>query len=183
MSRIPYAKELSKALKSVQKATQKALQGTNLLASQRMAKGDYQAAEALAARGKEIRQFKAEVQTLEKRWREVSRGGARTSKKSLLPLWEYFQPILKALVQSGGASRLSDLEAQVQKILSGSLQPGDRVILAGGRERWRVMVRRSRKALVAEGWIEEGPGPLWRITDAGRRAAETPITESRDIRK
>jgi len=46
--------------------------------------------------------------------------------------------------------------------------------MARGTERWQIMVRRSRKSLAAEGWIEDRSGPVWRITDAGRRAAEKP---------
>ena len=55
-----------------------------------------------------------------------------------------------------------------------SLQAGDREAMARGTERWQIMVRRSRKSLAAEGWIEDRSGPVWRITDAGRRAAEKP---------
>jgi hypothetical protein len=51
------------------------------------------------------------------------------------------------------------------------LQLGEPDALAGGYESWRVMIRRARKHLVAEGWIEDRTGPIWRITEAGRKAA------------
>ena len=54
---------------------------------------------------------------------------------------------------------------------------------AEGHERCRVMVRRSRKALVAEGWIEQGSGSVWRLTDSGRRAAESSGADIHIIRK
>lgn len=172
MKRIPHAQGVVKALRSARAAAQKSLKGLNLAASQRMAKGDYATAETLAGRGKEIRQFQSEVEALRKRWREVCGAGGHAAKKSTTPLWTYYQPILQGLVQAGGECRRTDLEAHVERLMGASLQPGDRAATARGRERWRGMVRRARKPLIAEGWIEDGAGKLWRITDAGRKAAE-----------
>jgi hypothetical protein len=166
---------VAQALRSVRTAAQKSLKGLNQVASQRMAKGDYVTAEVLAAKGKEIRQFESEVDELQKRWREVCGIGGRASKKPITPLWVYFQPILQALASIGGECQRADLEAHVERLMGASLQPGDREGSARGRERWRLMVPRARKPLIAEGWIEDRTGKIWRITDAGRRAAEKPI--------
>ena len=57
-------------------------------------------------------------------------------------------------------------------MMSGTLLAGDLETMARGRERWKVMIQRARKHLVAEGWLEDKPGPTWSITAAGRRAAE-----------
>jgi hypothetical protein len=171
VKRIPHVRGVTQALRSVREAAQKSLQGVNRVASQRMVKGDYSTAEALAARGKEIRQFQSEVETLRKRWRELCGVGGQSAKQSGTPLWVYFQPILQGLVQAGGESRRVDLETRVGSLVSSSLQLGEPDALAGGHERWRVMIRRARKHLVAEGWIEDRTGPIWRITEAGRKAA------------
>jgi hypothetical protein len=181
--KIPHAGGVAKAIRSVRVAAQKALRGLNQAASQRMSKGDYAAAEALATKGKEIRQFQAEVEVVRKRWSELCGAGGGGPKKSVTPLWAYYQPILKALVHVGGECRRTDLEAQVDRLMAESLQPGDREAMARGSERWRIMVRRSRKALVAEGWIEDRSGPAWRITDAGRRAAQKAMGDSGMIRE
>jgi Mrr N-terminal domain len=178
VKRIPHAQNVAKALRSVRLATQKALKGMNQLASQRMAKGDYTGAEVLANKAKEIMQFQTEVDVVQKRWREVCGSGDRGSKKSVTPLWTYYQPILKAIVHVGGEARRMDLEAQVHRLMAERLHPADREAMARGNERWQIMVRRSRKALVAEGWIEDRTGPVWRITDAGRRAAEKPMGDT-----
>ncbi|HVQ74447.1 MAG TPA: winged helix-turn-helix domain-containing protein [Candidatus Binatia bacterium] len=183
MKRVPHAQGVVRALRSVRAAAQKSLKGLNLAASQRMAKGDYTGAETLAARGKEIRQFQSEVEVLRKRWREVCGAGSRAEKKTTTALWVYYQPVLQALVQAGGECRRTDLETHVERIMGPSLQPGDRVVVSRGRERWRVMVRRARRPLTAEGWVQSGAGKLWKITDAGRRAAEQPITKGISTRK
>ncbi len=183
MKRIPHAQGVVKALRSVRMAAQKSQKGLNLAASQRMAKGDYATAEILAARGKEIRQFQSEVEALRKRWREVCGATGGASGKAATPLWQYYQPILQGLVQAGGECRRAELEEQVEHLMAASLQPGDQGAMARGRERWRVVVQRARRPLVAEGWIEDRNGKLWRITDSGRKAAEQPIAEDPGPRK
>jgi len=173
-----HAGGVERALRSLRIAVERALRGLNQAAAQLMARGDYSAAEALASKGREIQQFQAEVGGLQQRWRELRGRAARKPKMSATPLWAYFQPILKALVQAGGECRRSDLEPRVERLLGSEMPPGDRATTRRGAERWRVMVRRARRHLASEGWIENGRGPIWRITDAGRRAAEKPITKS-----
>jgi len=177
MTRILHAQGVKRALRSLRTATQKCQKGLNQTASQRMAKGDYAAAEELVAKGKEIRQFQTEVDALRNRWRELCGSGAAVAKRSVTPLWIYFQPILQALASLGGEARRNDLEGQVGSLISASILPGDRTPMAQGRERWRVMIGRARKAMAAEGWIENGSGPTWKITEAGRNAAKKPMNK------
>jgi hypothetical protein len=40
------------------------------------------------------------------------------------------------------------------------------------------MIHRARTHLVAEGWLEKAPGPVWKITDSGRLAAEKPASKT-----
>jgi Mrr N-terminal domain len=152
------------------------MKGLNQVASQRMGKGDYVTAQRLATKGTQVHEFLSEVDRLRTRWSEVCERG-EVSKKPITALWLYYQPILRALANLGGQGRRSDLEAQVERTMATSFQSGDRVPLAGGRERWRVMIQRARKPLLAERWIERGGGPTWRITDAGRKVAEKPLNK------
>lgn len=175
MTRVPHAHGVVKALRVVRAAADKSLKGLNHAASQRMAKGDYATAETLAAKGKEIRQFQAEADALRKRWRELCGGGGHAGKKATTALWLYYQPILQALLQAGGESRWTELEPHVERLMAPSLQPGDRAAASRGRQRWQVMLRRARKLLTAEGWIEDAGGKLWRVTEAGRKAADQPL--------
>jgi hypothetical protein len=145
-----------------------------------MAKSDYVAAEALAAKGREIRQFMQQADELLRTWRGLSGRSAKTagaSKGETTPLWAYYQPILKAIVAQGGECSREDIEAAFQKSSDGFLRPGDRLLMSGGRERWKVMIRRARKPLKSEGWISQTSGMTWKITEAGRKAAERAATE------
>jgi hypothetical protein len=140
-----------------------------------MAKGDYQNAELLIAKGKEIQQFQSEVDIVAQKWREVcatGKGKQASTKQDTTPLWQYYQPILRGLIQLGGECRRAELETSVHDLMAGMLLPGDNSTSASGQERWRKMVQRSRKHLIAEGWIEKQGGSIWRITESGRRAAE-----------
>lgn len=177
--KIPHAQGVARALRTVRTATKKALKSLNQVAAQRMAKGDYAGAEALAAKGREIGQFQQQADELLRAWREVSgRGpkGGKTPKGETTPLWGYYQPILRAIVKAGGECTRADIEAALERSSDGFLQPGDRGPMPSGRERWKVMIRRARKPLRGEGWLAGGPGTRWKITDAGRQAAERTIT-------
>ena len=137
-----------------------------------MSKGDYTSAEAWAAKARELQQFSDGVESICNRWREVSSGRATGTKKAVTPQWQFYQPILKALKDCGGEATLLQLEPAVERNMGPVLQAGDRVLMARGRARWKVMIRRTRKHLVHEGWIESRSGPTWRITDSGKIFAD-----------
>jgi hypothetical protein len=180
MTKIPQAKKVRQSLRAVKAAAKNARKGLNNLASERMSRGDYAGAETLVARGKEIIRFESEVDLLIERWGDLSGGGNRREAKAVTPLWNYYQPILRALVQLGGVARVRDLETAIEPLLSSALLPQDRSPMASGRERWQVMVQRACKPMVAEGWLE-GKGPVWRITQSGRQAAQRPMEASKSI--
>ena len=124
MNRVPQAQNVVQATKGVPVAAQKSLKGLNVLAGQKMAKGDYGAAEALAAKGKEIQRFQDEVDVLRKRWREVCGSGTSAGKKPKTPLWAYYQPILQALLQAGGSGRSRMRAGRRRKRLGGKGRGG-----------------------------------------------------------
>ena len=173
MTRVPQTKGVVKALRQVREAAQRSLRALNQTASERMRKGDYAAAEGLAAKGKEIKAFFSDIETLKKRWSEISGSGGHERKGAQTPLWLYYQPVLRAIVDKGGESVRPAIEESVEKIMRNTFQAKDRELLSRGRERWRVMVRRTRRWLVQEGWIEDTKGKRWIITEAGRKAAES----------
>lgn len=173
MKKIPFETEVLRALRGAKAAVWKAVKGSNQLAGQVLAKGRYEEAEALVARARRVKEFEAELDGLRRRWREVRQvaKGRAPEQQPKTPLWAFYQPILRALLEAGGQATRRDLEPVVGRLAADQLQPGDRAPMAGGRERWQVMIQRARKHLVGEGWIEAHPGKPWRITPAGRRAA------------
>jgi hypothetical protein len=148
-----------------------------------MAKGDYESAETLATRGRAIREFLGAFDALIEQWRNLSDVDGRILTAASTPLWAYYQPILRALVDAGGAATRTELEPRVEQLMTGTFLLADRVEMARGRERWQVMIRRARRALAAEGWIEDGASKVWRITDSGRKTAERELDAVRGIGK
>lgn len=177
MKRIPHAREVSKAMRSLKSSVKTVWKGVNRAAGKAITKGNYGVGEELAARGRTMKEFLGAVEALEREWRTLARGSAGVAGKQAparLPQWEYYQPILQALLELGGEARKSEFEPLVERLLAGRLQAADRELMSGGRERWRVMVNRARRHLRTEGWIMDRGGTAWRISPAGRQAAVGP---------
>lgn len=175
MKRIPHAREVAKAMRTLKASVKTAWNGVNRAAGKVVAKGDYGAGEELAARGRKVKEFLGSVDALDREWRALARGSHGVEVKASsarLPQWEYYQPILQALVELGGQGRKSEFEPVVERLLAGRFQAADRELMSGGRERWRVLVHRARRHLRAEGWIMDGASAAWRLTADGRRAAQ-----------
>lgn len=175
MKRIPHSREVAKAMRTLKAAVKVAWKGVNRAAGKVVAKGDYGAGEDLAARGRKVKEFLGSVDALDREWRALAHGSATVGRKpspARLPQWEYYQPILQALVELGGEARKSEFEPVVERLVGSRLQASDRELMSGTRERWRVMVHRARRHLRTEGWIMDGVGAVWRLTADGRRAAQ-----------
>ena len=97
--------------------------------------------------------FRIEVESLHTRWKEIKGGPQGTAKAPQTPLWEYYQPILEALVDLDGAARIAEIESAVGLLMKDRLVEGDLSIRANGRARWQVMIRRARKHMVKEGLL------------------------------
>lgn len=171
MKRIPHAREVDRLLRTLRRELKLALKGLNAVASQSMAKGDYATAESLAMKGRQLREFMAEAEALAQRWRAVRDRGPSAPMGAATAQWAYYQPVLQALVQCGGEATAKEIEPIVFRQMGSQLGDRDRGKLSGGRERWQLMMARTRKLMVAEGWLEDEKGKTWRITEAGRLAA------------
>ena len=174
MTRIPAAREVDSVLKQAGKAVKKCLEELHQHAAKAVAKGKYDVAEQLIAKGKEIQRFQTEVEDLIKHWRRL-KGGAEGHEplRESMPLWRYYKPILQALENLDGEATRAAIEPEVDKLMKSEFSPADTQRMARGRERWQVMIRRARKDLIKQGWLEDGTWKIWRITPAGRRAAQT----------
>ena len=184
MKPVPKRKEVDVALRGVVQAVRGTLTALNRQAGSVIAAGKYDQAMAMAEKGREIKAFNAEVEALRKRWKVVAKGspggsGPKKARNSKTPLWQYYQPILRALDELGGEASRAELERAVERLMADGFEAGDRDPMSGNRERWQIMIIRSRKPLKSEGWIEPGGGPVWCITVAGRKAAKTEIPKAK----
>lgn len=89
------------------------------------------------------------------------------------PETAYYQPILKALNESGGSARMNDVLVKVEQSMRGILKQVDYEPLASDPEmlRWRNTAQWARNSMVKEGLLKpDSPKGIWEITDAGRMA-------------
>ena len=175
--KVPEARKVTKALSQADKSIKTCLRALNQNAAKQMARGNYAGAQGLASVGTEIQSFRAEVESLRKKWSQI--GGNRKDnggKNSATPLWAYYQPILQALVNLGGEARRLDIEPHVEQLMKQKFQPGDHDPMSHGRSRWQVMIRRAHRHMVKEGWLENRVGKTWKITGAGRQAARAEMS-------
>lgn len=172
MNRIPGNREVDRALKQLAREVRSALKEINQQAGRLVTRGDYSAAEALVKVGRSVTTFGDEVDALLLRWRELQHGAPGQVASEKTPLWEYYRPLLQALVELGGEASLSDLEEKVEPILTSVLKPGEMTVMSEGKPSWKKAVRRARRHMVKEGFLEDHSGLKWRISSQGKRVAE-----------
>jgi hypothetical protein len=175
MSGVPRSGEIDKSIRELAKEARLSQSALNHQAGQLVAKGCYERAETLVAKAKALEEFHAKISVLRDEWRQLRRGGNRMGKPhaQTTPLWSYYQPILHTLLEMGGSATRQQIEAEFERIHAGVLQSGDMEIMAGSMPRWQKMIRRARKHLIEQEFIEAGNGKVWQITDEGKRAART----------
>ncbi len=177
MAQVPRHQEVMKAIRSLARQTQLATKEANQTAAKRLARGDYVGAQSLINVAQAISAFGNEVSALNSRWREVRAvgKGPKKEKNSQTPLWEFYRPILQALVAIGGDATREDIEGKLEETLAGSLKAGDLVTNAHGLPRWKVMVGRARKHMIAEGFVTGENLLRWKITSKGEQAAKSGV--------
>jgi hypothetical protein len=175
MTAIPNKRTVSQAIWSVRKALKQTIKEINQAAADLAKKGAYERAEEAMTKGRELVSFREEIAAVEQKWKQVS-GSGKTQGKATndvsLTAWQYYAPIMRCLVTLGGKASLSALEAEFLRLMGPHLRVGDHSHMAGGRERWQVMIRRAHKHMVKEGWLSNRSSKLWEITAAGRQAAD-----------
>jgi len=163
------------------------LKKVNEEASKQMKRGAYENGKDWANVGMLITDFKNKVGNLRSDWRElakIARQGCqrphspkkpKRKKGQLTPQWEYYHPILRALVNLGGNASKREIRKEVFKIMRGGFTEDDlKVRPSDGRQVWEPRIGRSRKHLAKEGWIEsKNVNGKWVLTDSGRKIATT----------
>lgn len=172
MKRLPGSREVDRAFAAVLKELKAALRGLNQQTAKTLERGDYSSAEEAVALGRSISEFSGRVDALRAEWRNLQRATRRNDiKEEQTPLWRYYQPILETLVVLDGDASREELEKGVEPRIRSILKPGDEATNSRGLPRWRVMVRRAKRPMAREGFIEDSRG-RWRVTAKGRKAAQ-----------
>ncbi len=171
MKRLPRSGEVDQAIRGVVREVKLALKELNHEAATLLARGDYEGAKAMMQTGELLNEFQNRVSALQGEWRAL-RGAVkpeRPPKEEITPLWKYYQPISKALVEAGGKAKRRDLEQAVESLLQSEFAPGDLVLNTRGEPRWKVMLRRARRPMTKEGFLEDTKGSWWCLSSGKSR--------------
>ena len=172
MSKSKAAKEVDHALAEVARRIKAAVKEFNQRAAVLVSRGRYASAEPVMETARSMRGFQDKMKVLRDEWRKLLRAAKPQGEiRDKTPLWEYYKPILEALVDLGGEANRQDFEKRVEPILASQMKAGDSKIGTTGIERWRFMIGIARKPMIKEGFLEPGIGKIWKVTVAGRRAA------------
>ena len=169
--KVPGGANVNKSLMGLKKILKECLARVNQEAGMLLSKGSYERAESLVNVAKSVDTFRVEVESLHTRWKEIKGEPQGTAKAPQTPLWKYYQPILQALLDLDGAARIAEIESAVGLLMKDRFVEGDLSIMANGRARWQVMIRRARKHMVKEGLLDGDTGMEWKVTQQGRKAA------------
>ncbi len=173
MTRIPGGREVDRLLRRALIALKGAVKQSNQKAAKLVAKGNYGGGEAFVEAARKIPEFRARLESLRTDWRSISVADSslRVPKSERTPLWGYYKPILAALAHLGGEATLPQLQAHLTPQATALFKAGDLGTDGKGRPHWQVMVKRARRPMVKEGWIEAKPSNRWLLTEEGQRAA------------
>lgn len=175
MGSVPRRSQIRRSLKATVRELKQCLKEVNQRAAKLMARGDYVRAQAIMEQAKQVSQFVAELRGFQQRLAELGRGPAASAstRPETHPQWEYYRPILTCLAHINGDASRERVEQEFAERFDAWLLPGDRALTARGEPHWRAMIRRSKKHLVSEALIEAPNHLRWRITAAGRKAAQS----------
>jgi hypothetical protein len=174
---LPRSGAIRRAFNATRREIKLTLKEMNGRAGKFMARGDYVRAQGILEQAKQVQQFSDELRAFQKRLGQLRGGnvGPKPPKNERHAEWEYYQPLLQCLSDIDGDVTREQIEKLFEQRFNSWLKSGDRVAMRRGEPRWTVMIRRSKKHLIAEGFVVAPNHLTWRITPAGRKAAEQEV--------
>lgn len=150
----------------------------HLDAAKLLTKGNYGGAQTLVDLARSVKAFDADVEALAAKWSGVRGGATKSPVSDGTPLWAYYKVILQTLSVADGRLSTPELIKRLEAVATTALKPTDLEPTSSGRPRWQVMVKKARRPMAKEGFIESATGSEWRITAAGRRTVAQNVAKS-----
>lgn len=148
---------------------------------------DYDKAKEALERSGTLTAFRDRVASLRKEWGELAAVAereedeeTRTARQNLgklrrgqrTPTEAYFEPILRALHENGGAGKVAEVLDRVGRIMKPVLKDVDFQPLASNPDnlRWRNAAQWARNNMVNDGLLKsDSPRGVWEMTELGRQ--------------
>jgi hypothetical protein len=159
---------IEKSIKSLRQQVKLAVDDLNQQAAKLVAKGAYEASQRLIESARQMIGFAQQVDTLATAWQTCRGTEEAAAQADRTPLWEYYRLIAKSLIELGGEAPAREVIAKVESLGSGQFRSGDLALTPNGKSVWERAVRRARKPMIDEGFMEAVEGGRWRLTKLGR---------------
>lgn len=99
-----------------------------------------------------------------------AKAGGRAAPGSILPVEDYWVPLLQVLEETGGEAPSNDVIDALEEKMSDLLGERDRERLKSGEVRWRNRARFARLRMKERGLISDSSRRgIWAITGIGRK--------------
>lgn len=166
-------REVRQAFRDLERLLRQARETANGSGAALLARGRYEKADRCVKEAKSLDGLRLGLARLVSEWMRQRRGDAPADggRPARTALWEVYVPILRALVDRGGAASADEL---LKSLASGpymTWKPGDMAADRKGRPKWNRLLLHARKPMLKEGWIAIDKRRIWTITEAGRSAA------------
>lgn len=147
-------------------------------------KRDFGKSKVISEMGERVRKFYGKVKELKKEWQEISfeklnlrlfekreklKKGLKTKQE------DFVMPILEALVEMGGAGKMTGVLERVYEKIKDKLNKYDLEPLPSNPKtiRWKNTAQWSRNEMVKKGLLSsKSPKGIWEITQKGREFLE-----------
>lgn len=176
------AMDTQKAFNILKGELREALSQLSEKGTQAFGKEEFTSAQTAAQQAKIIKKYLHTLESLHENWGFVVKGiTTKKSNKSAkkrkhlspglkTPETDFWIPMLKAILELGGAGATQDVIDLVGRKMADQLNDYDREILRSGHEkRWRNTVKWARNNMVDEGLLrDDSPYGTWEISKKGR---------------
>ena len=174
MANVPGKGRVSRALKMAEREVKTAHGRVNQKAAKLLARGDYEGSQAFVDLGRAVQEFRIQLDEIIRKWRSLRTAGSieRDEKLAPTPAWKLYGPILRTLIGADGTMTWRAVEDSLRSGSDFQPLPGD-LVTRRGKPYWVGSARKARGGLIKEGFIEKRGTFEWKITTAGRKAAES----------
>lgn len=172
MARNKQLRKVDRAISALKQELKTVRKELDQEAARLVARGQYAGSKDLIQVAQSLTSFTSEVDALRERWRELCQREKSRSKTEITPLWSFYKPVARALLNLGGEANKQQLIPQVAKILGAYLKPGDLESTAQGLPIWHRAVARARRPMIRDGYLQAGTGLAWRLTPLGKKLAQ-----------
>lgn len=161
---------VDKAIRAISLEIKASVKSINQEAAKCVSRGAYDKSQRLIQLGQSIKGFQADITLLKNRWKEVVRGNS--SNKPIgekTPQWEFYLPLMEGIRTLGEQATRENLINYMDSSHQVLFKPGDLVALSNGRPSWHNAIRRCKKEMIKQGYINDKSATIWRLTQLGIR--------------